>query len=146
MIESISIPTNDMFWHGCKIDLFIFIIRPKLCRRYMTVSRLMWASHFLWLKINISPKYIISLMLIFLWNEIGIFSNFLNTFCAGPSPKHTHLNSSRVPFHWDFKNFVEFWFSGTLKYASFRSSLHIQSPSCMKYFNWEKPYILITGR
>ena len=52
-----------------------------------------WASRFLWLKINISPKYIISRMLIFLSNEIGIFSNFLNTLGAGSSPKHKHMNS-----------------------------------------------------
>ena len=31
---------------------------------------------------------------------------------------------------------------GTLRYEAFRSSLHIQFPSCVKCFNWDRPYIL----
>ena len=79
LIESISIPRYSIFWHGCKINIFIFIVKPKFCRRYMTVSRLMGASRIVWLKINISSKYIIALMLIFIRREIEIFNNYVNT-------------------------------------------------------------------
>ena len=105
LIESISIPKNSIFWHECKIGFFMFIyvylslcfFMPKFCKRYMTVSRLMWASRIVWLKINISSKYIITLILIFLRREIGIFNNFVNTLGAGPSPKHRHMNSYESP-------------------------------------------------
>ena len=64
------------------IDFFIFIIKPKFCRRYMSVSWLMWASRIVWLKINLSSKYIITLILIFLRRKIGISITFVNALGA----------------------------------------------------------------
>ena len=72
LIESISNTRNSLFCHGCKIHFLICIIKPKFCRRYMTMYRLMWVSCIVWLKINILSKYNITLMLIFLKSMIGI--------------------------------------------------------------------------
>ena len=62
LIESISISRNYIFWHVWKIDFFMFIVKAKFCWRYMTVFWLMWASCTAWLKINISSKYINTLV------------------------------------------------------------------------------------
>ena len=48
---------------------------------------------------NISSKYIFTLMLIFIRGEIEIPNNFVKICGAEPSPKHRHTNSKIVPFH-----------------------------------------------
>ena len=122
--EWISIPRNSFFWHGFKINFLIFIIKPKFYRRYKIVSWLMWASCIVRLKINISSQYIITLMLVFLRSEIRISNNFVDTRSAD-LVQNTGTQTQRVPFHRILTNLLEFWPTGTLKYASFRSSLHI---------------------
>ena len=92
----------------CKIDFIIFIIKPQFCRRYMTVSRLIWASFIVWLTMNISSKYIFTLMLIFIRGEIEIPNNFVKICGAEPSPKHRHTNSKIVPFHRNLRTSLSF--------------------------------------
>ena len=52
-------PQNWYFWHGWKTNFLIFIMKPKFCKRYMSMSWCMWSYC---IKINISSKYIITLM------------------------------------------------------------------------------------
>lgn len=70
------------------------------------------------------------------------YISFVNTRDAGVSSKHSHMNLQKIPFHRNLTNFFEFWSSGKLRYESFRSRFHIQSPFYIKCFNWERLSVL----
>ena len=57
--------------------------------------------------------------------EIGIFNNFLNIVGAGARPKHRHRNPYKFPAQRNRTKIRESMCIGTLKYASFRSILHM---------------------
>ena len=57
--------------------------------------------------------------------EIGTFNNFVDILGAGPKPKHRHRNSYKFPAQRNRTNFRESLCRGTLKYASFKSTLQM---------------------
>ena len=57
--------------------------------------------------------------------EIGTFNNFVNIVEAGAKPKHRHRNPYKFPAQRNRTKFCESLCRGTLKYASFKSILHM---------------------
>ena len=57
--------------------------------------------------------------------EIGTFNNFVNIRGAGPNPKHRYRNSCKFSAQRNRTAFRESLCTGMLKYASFRSILHM---------------------
>ena len=62
---------------------------------------------------------------ILLKRTMGIFRSFVKTYGAGARPKYRHRSWYSVPSHQNITLFRSCWESGTHKYASLRSNLHM---------------------
>ena len=98
------------------------------------VSLDIWASCNIRPINNMSSRYTIIRKFIRRNTATGIFINLVKSFGAGPRPKQRQRNSYSLPQQGNRTNVVDEGFKGIEEYASFRSSLHMQSHFFKTFF------------